>query len=175
MTHLMDDVVSMVSKIILREFEPDDIDSIVKHASNFNVSKYLTAKFHYPYKTEHAEWWINVGSKIGQHRAIDINGECVGAIGITFSEGEHLYSCQIGYWLGQSHWGKGIATEALSIMTNEAFSRYRIVRLYAPVYSPNKASMRVLEKCGYLLEGIMVKSVYKNNIFMDEHIYAKLN
>lgn len=175
MAHLMDDVMSMESKMILREFGPDDIYSIVKHASNFNVSKYLTAKFPCPYKTEHAEWWINVGSKIGHHRAIDIDGECVGGIGITFGEGEHLYSCQIGYWLGESHWGKGIATEALSVMTNDAFSSKRIVRLYAPVFSPNKASMRVLEKCGYTLEGIMVNSVYKNDTFMDEHIYAKLN
>jgi len=159
----------------LREFVQDDIHSIVKHASNFNVSRYLTSKFPYPYKTEDAEWWINVGSKIGLHKAIDFDGECIGGIGITFGEDEHQYTSLIGYWLGESHWGKGIATKALSIMTAEAFSGNKIVRLYAPVYSPNKASMRVLEKCGYILEGILVKSVYKNDSFMDEHIYARLN
>ena len=161
--------------MILREFEQRDINSIVKHASNFNVSRYLTSKFPYPYKMEHAEWWVNVGSKIGLHKAIDINGECIGGIGVTFGEGEHLYTSQIGYWLGESHWGKGIATKALFIMTAEAFSGNKIVRLVAPVFSPNKASMRVLEKCGYILEGIMIKAAFKNDIFMDEHIYAKLN
>lgn len=159
----------------LREFVQDDIQSIVKHASNFNVSRYLTSKFPYPYKKEDAEWWINVGSKIGLHKAIDLDGECIGGIGITFGQDEHQYTSLIGYWLGESHWGKGIATKALSIMTDEAFSQSGIKRLYAPVYSPNKASMRVLEKCGYVLEGVFIKSVYKNDSFMDEHIYAKLN
>ncbi len=158
----------------LREFVQDDIHSIVKHASNINVSRYLTTKFPYPYNTEHAEWWINVGSKIGLHKAIDLDGECIGGIGMTFGEDEHRYSSQIGYWLGESHWGKGIITEALSLMTDEAFSGYEIMRLYAPVYSPNKVSMRVLEKCGYRLEGILFKAVHKNGSFMDEHIYAKL-
>jgi RimJ/RimL family protein N-acetyltransferase len=158
----------------LREFVKDDIQSIVKHGSNFNVSRYLTAKFPYPYKTKHAEWWVNEGSKIGLHKAIDLDGECIGGIGITFGEDERRYSSLIGYWLGESHWGKGIATEALSIMTEEAFSSFKIMRLYAPVYSPNKASMRVLEKCGYRLEGVFLKAIYKNGPFMDEHIYAKL-
>lgn len=90
-------------------------------------------------------------------------------------QGEHIYTAQIGYWLGESYWGKGIATKALSAMTGEAFSVKHILRLEAPVFSPNKASMRVLEKCGYQLEGIKVKVVYKNNTFMDEYIYAKIN
>ena len=159
----------------LRDFERYDIHSIVKHASNYHVSRYLTSEFPYPYKTEDAEWWISVGSKIGLHKAIDLYGECIGGIGITFGEDEQQFTALIGYWLGESHWGKGIATKALSIMTAEAFSETKIIRLYAPVYSPNKASMRVLEKCGYILEGVLVKAVYKNDSFMDEHIYAKLN
>ena len=160
--------------MILREFKENDIPSIVRHASNSNISKYLTSKFPYPYQTEDAIWWVNSGSKIGNHKAIDIDGECVGGIGFINGEGEHIYTAQIGYWLGESHWGKGIATKALSIMTEKALTRNNIARLEASVFSPNKASMRVLEKCGYRLEGIKVKAVYKNSTFMDEFIFAKI-
>ena len=88
--------------------------------------------------------------------------------------GEHLYTAQIGYWLGEPHWGRGLATKALSALTEEVFSKNGIVRLEALVFGPNKASMRVLEKCGYKLEGIKVKAVCKNNTFMDEHVFARI-
>ena len=160
--------------MILREFAQKDIPDIVKHASNFNISRYLTSEFPYPYKPEDAAWWVQSGRKNGIHRAIDLNGECVGGIGIVKGKGEHMYTAQIGYWLGQSCWGKGIATQALSVMTQEAFTQHGIIRLEAMVFSPNQSSMRVLEKCGYTLEGIKVKAVFKNDTFMDEHIFAKI-
>jgi ribosomal-protein-alanine N-acetyltransferase len=148
----------------LREFRQDDIPHLVKHASNYNVARYLTSKFPYPYRIEDAIWWINSGSKNGIHKAVEHNGECIGGIGIINGEGEHIYAAHIGYWLGELHWGKGIATKALSIMTEEVFAKNNIVRLEALVFSPNKASMRVLEKCEYKFEGIKVKAAFKNLI-----------
>jgi [ribosomal protein S5]-alanine N-acetyltransferase len=155
----------------LREFRQDDIPHLVKHALNYNVARYLTSKFPYPYRI----WWINSGSKNGIHKAVEHNGECIGGIGIINGEGEHIYAAHIGYWLGELHWGKGIATKALSIMTEEVFAKNNIVRLEALVFSPNKASMRVLEKCEYKFEGIKVKAAFKNDTFLDEYVYAKIS
>ena len=160
--------------MMLREFKPEDISSIVKHGNNPNVSKYLTSRFPSPYRLQDAEWWVNVGSKNGLNLAIDVDGECIGAIGIAYGDFEHEYSSQIGYWLGEAFWGRGFASQALSQMTRDVFSEGKIRRLEARVFGPNTASMKVLEKCGYQLEGIFRQSAYKHGQFFDEHIYARI-
>ncbi|MHC4856890.1 MAG: GNAT family N-acetyltransferase, partial [Planctomycetota bacterium] len=83
------------------------------------------------------------------------------------------YSAEIGYWIAEDHWGRGIGTEAVTKMTVYVFSEMKTVKLSAPVYSPNKASMRVLEKCGYTLEAIHRKAIFKNDEFLDEHVFVK--
>ena len=128
----------------------------------------------YPYTKSDAIWWVETGSKEqGLNYAIDLGGKCIGVVGVQFGELELQYSAEIGYWIAEDHWGKGIGTEAVSKMTDNVFSEKEIVRLSAPVFNPNKASMRVLEKCGYTLEAIHRKAVFKNDEFMDEHIYVK--
>jgi len=160
--------------IDLRNFIEDDVDSIAIYANNFNVSRYMASRMPYPYSVEDAKWWIETGSKEqGLNLAIDLNGMCVGVVGVRFGVYEYQYSAEIGYWIAEEHWGKGIGTEAVSKMTNHVFAENETVRLSATVYSPNKASMKVLEKCGYRLESIHKKSVFKNDEFMDEHIYVK--
>jgi len=162
------------SMIELRAFIDTDVDSIAKYANNFNVSRYMASRMPYPYTKEDAKWWVEIGSKeLGHNKAIDLGGECIGVIGVRFGESELQYSAEIGYWLAEDHWGKGIGTEAVLSMTDNVFSDTEIVRLCAPVFNPNKASMRVLEKCGYTLEAIHRKAVFKNNEFMDEHVFVK--
>ena len=160
--------------IELRELIEDDIHSIAVYANNFNVSRFMASRMPYPYTLEDAKWWVHTGSKEqGLNFAIDLEGACIGVVGVRFGENEYQYSAEIGYWIAEEHWGKGIGTEVVSKMTSHVFSECEIVRLSAPVYSPNKASMRVLEKSGYTLEGVHKKAVYKNDEFMDEHIYVK--
>ena len=160
--------------IDLRELVENDIDSIATYANNFNVSRYMSSRMPYPYTIDDAKWWVKTGNKEqGLHFAIDLEGVCIGVVGVRFGENEYQYSAEIGYWIAEEHWGKGIGTEVVSKMTGHVFSEKETVRLVAPVYSPNKASMRVLEKSGYDLESIHRKAVYKNGEFMDEHIYAK--
>ena len=162
------------SKIELRGFLAADVDAIAKHANNFNVSQYMASRMPYPYTKDDAIWWVEIGSKeFGDNKAIDLDGECIGVVGVRFGEFELQYSAEIGYWIAEDHWGKGIGTEAVLKMTNNVFSETKIVRLCAPVFSPNKASMRVLEKCGYTLEAIHRKAAFKNDEFMDEHIFIK--
>jgi RimJ/RimL family protein N-acetyltransferase len=160
--------------IELREFFDSDIGSITKYANNFNVSRYMASRMPYPYTEDDAKWWVETGSKEpGRYMAIDLSGECIGVVGVRFGQFELQYSAEIGYWIAEEHWGKGIGTKAVSKMTDCIFSDKKIVRLSAPVFSPNKASMRVLEKCGYSLEAIHRKAIFKNDEFMDEHIFAK--
>jgi ribosomal-protein-alanine N-acetyltransferase len=160
--------------IELRDFTENDIDSIARHANNINVSLYMTASMPYPYTVKDAKWWIETGcTELGWYRAIDLDGECIGVVGVHFGKFELQYSAEIGYWLSETFWGQGIATEAVAKMTDLVFSDTEITRVSAPVYSPNKASMRVLEKCGYSLEAIHKKSVFKDEEFMDEHIFVR--
>jgi RimJ/RimL family protein N-acetyltransferase len=161
--------------IELRELDEGDIQSIASYANNFNVSQYMASRMPYPYTLDDAQWWVRTGSKEqGLNFAIDLEGTCIGVIGVRLGENEYQHSAEIGYWIAEEHWGKGIGTEAVSKMTNHVFAAGKIVRLSAPVRSPNNSSMRILEKNGYVLESVQKKSVYKNNEFMDEHIYVKL-
>ncbi len=162
-------------KVTLRDFFNKDVDYLVLFLNNKNVTKYLTSRIPQPYSIDDAEWWVNIGSKAGITKAIEVNGKYIGTIGVNIAQYERIRSAEIGYWLEEYSWGKGIATEAVMKMTEYVFTKTNIVRLYAPVFSPNKASMRVLEKCGYQLEGVLKKSVFKNDEFLDEHLYAKIS
>jgi RimJ/RimL family protein N-acetyltransferase len=159
----------------LRDYKPQDIELLVKHLNCERVTRYLTTRIPQPYTFNDAEWWINIGSKIGIVKAIDVRSQLVGTIGATPGEFESQRSAEIGYWVAEEYWGKGIATEAINKIVNHIFQNTEIVRLYAPVFSPNKASVRVLEKCGFKIEGVHQKAIYKNGVFFNELIYARVH
>jgi RimJ/RimL family protein N-acetyltransferase len=162
--------------ISLRELLPSDSSRLVSLANNENVSRYLVYTFPYPYTTADADWWISTGSKQNAAitRVIVYSGEFVGLVGITPQAGWRDHLAEIGYWLGTQYWGKGIATSALRQMTDYGFVNLRVKKLYAPVLAPNIASMGVLAKCGYQLEGIMKSEVQKSGRFYDVHHFAKM-
>ena len=81
-------------------------------------------------------------------------------------------SAEIGYWLGEGYWARGIVTEAVRAVTNYAFATFDLCRVYAGVFEWNPASARVLEKAGYEFECRMKKSVTKDGETIDELIYA---
>ena len=83
-------------------------------------------------------------------------------------------SAEIGYWLGEPFWGRGIATAALRAVTDYAFAQHDLVRLHAAVYEWNPASARVLEKVGYVLEGRLRKSVTRDGQTIDGLLYARI-
>lgn len=160
--------------MMLRDFEMNDALSLIQHANNKKVSRYLTSKFPYPYTDRDARWWLTIGRKKGLNKAIVLNDECIGGIGVTFGEDEQRYTALIGYWVGEAHWGKGIATLAVRQLTDDVLAEGKVVRLSAPVFGPNKASMRVLEKCGYHHECTQEKAVFKDHQFMDLLTFTKL-
>lgn len=161
--------------VILRAFETDDALLLREYLNNPHVTKYLTSSIPQPYEKEDAEWWINEGSKVGIVRAIEYEGVFVGAIGANRKQFEHSRSAEVGYWLAEGYWGKGIVTTALRQLTTFIFENTDIVRLQAYVFEGNLASIRVLEKAGYRLEGILQKAIYKHDSFMDASLYATVN
>jgi [ribosomal protein S5]-alanine N-acetyltransferase len=160
--------------MLLRQFTEEDIPVLPTIANNENVSKFLTVLFPYPYTLEKAEWWVHTGSKANLTRAIEYNGELAGGISLTQGKFDYKKSAEVGYWLGESFWSKGIATKALSEFTEYVFENTENTRLFAPVAHPNVASMKVLEKCNFNLEGIHKKALFKNGNYFDSHYYAKL-
>jgi RimJ/RimL family protein N-acetyltransferase len=161
--------------ITLRAFRPTDAARLVELANNENVSRYLVYTFPYPYTKKDAEWWIAVGSRQNGvvARVIEWEGALVGGVGLTPQSGWRSHQAEIGYWLGEEYWGRGIASEALRQMTEAAFTELAFGKLFAPVLAPNRASMRVLEKNGYRLEGVLEDEVEKNGRRFDIHHYAK--
>lgn len=140
-----------MNRIQLRDYQTSDADRLVALANNEQVSKYLVYTFPYPYTKKDADWWIAVGSHENGAvtKVIEWNSEFVGSVGITLQMGWREHVAEIGYWLGEDYWGKGIATVALGKLTELAFEKLGFRKLYAPVLAPNTASMKVLENNGY--------------------------
>lgn len=160
----------------VRSWEWRDRDAIVRHANNRKVSINLRDRFPYPYTISDARAWLEmvVGHEPVTNFAIDVAGEAVGGIGFTLQPDVGYRSAEIGYWLGEDFWGRGITTEALIAVSDYAFSRFELCRLYAHVFEGNDASARVLEKAGYAFEGRMRKSVTKEGKTIDQLMYAMI-
>ena len=161
--------------IAIRELIESDIGSIVGQLNSRAVSCYLSSRIPFPYTREDAKWFVENGCKSGINRAIDYKGQLVGVVGVVPGQFEYERSGEIGYWVGELHWGLGIATMAVSTLTAQIFTSTKISHLVAPVFRPNKPSMRVLEKCGYDLESVQKRAIFKDNQVFDAHIFVKFN
>ncbi len=160
----------------IRSFAPDDVDALIRYADNRNVWLGLRDRFPHPYTAADAAAWLEASGRQEPetHFAIASATELVGGIGLELQEDVHRHSAEIGYWLGEPFWGRGIATRAVRALTDWAFAQFPLVRIYARVFSSNPASARVLKKCGYLLEGRCRRAVHKDGVWLDELIHARL-
>jgi ribosomal-protein-alanine N-acetyltransferase len=158
----------------LRPWRVGDEPSLVRYANNRNVSRNLKDRFPFPYTAADADTWIgHVATQTPATAfAIVVDGAAVGGIGIELGTDVHRRSAEIGYWLGEPFWGRGIATEALRALTDYAFATFDICRLEAGVFDWNPASARVLEKAGYTLEGRARSAVVKDGRLGDRLLYA---
>lgn len=161
-------------EFLLRPWRPEDIDSLVAHANDYDIAKNMTDKFPYPYTREHGMNFIAFATKdIPAHIfAIEINGQAVGGIGIHPQKDVLRKNAELGYWLGKPYWGQGVITRAIQQMVAFAFNTYDITRIFARPFGSNKASQRVLEKAGFMLEARISNSIFKNGMYTDELIYA---
>jgi len=111
---------------------------------------------------------------LAQRKFIYWNDQFVGEIGITIKEDVFRLGAEMGYFVAEPFWGKGIATKAIGLMVDYVFSNFNIIRIEAGVYAFNKPSMRVLEKNGFHLECIKKKAVLKNGEILDDYVYVRL-
>jgi RimJ/RimL family protein N-acetyltransferase len=163
-----------LTRCTIRPWAADDADALQRHANNRNVSMHLRDRFPFPYEPQHAGAFL---SWIAQQPsptvwAIEVDGEAAGGIGLELQSDVERVSAEIGYWLGEAVWGRGIATEALVAVTKEAFERYQLARIYAVPFADHTASIRVLEKAGYVKEGRMKRSAIKDGKIRDQLLYA---
>lgn len=160
----------------IRSFRPGDAPALAKYTNNRKIWLNLRDAFPYPYKLEDAAAWIRMA---GRHYpevsfAIAAADEVIGGIGLGLQTDVNYRSCEIGYWVGEPFWGRGIATAALCGLTDYAFAQYNLIRLFAYVFEWNPASMRVLEKAGYTYEGRLRKSATKDGQTVDQLLYARV-
>lgn len=162
--------------IHLRDLKEQDAPLLVDYLNNTEVVKYLSSRIPYPYTIKDAQWWVNTGCKEeAVAKAIEFNGVFCGVVGAHRQQFEYSHCAEIGYWLAEAYWGKGIASAALTQLSQIVFTTTDIIRLYASVFSTNPASMRVLEKAGYSLEGIFRQGANKNNEYYDVHTFALID
>lgn len=158
----------------IRAWNTADLDSLVKYANNWNIAKNMMDKFPFPYTENDARNFIEFANKNTPVHifAIDISGKAVGGIGIHPKEDIHRTNAELGYWLGEPFWGKGIMSKAVREIVNFGFNTYSIERIYATVFSTNIASQKVLEKNNFVLEAVLKQTIIKNGEFLDEWIYG---
>lgn len=164
-------------KVLLRAWKKEDIESLVMLANNKKIADNMRDLFPSPYTMKDAEEWIklNLNRSPATNFAIEAEGKLVGGCGVRIKEDVYKCSAEIGYWIGEPYWGKGIATITISLLMEKIISEFPfLVRVYAEIFENNKASMRVLEKNGFRLESIRAKSVIKNNIIMNDHVWVKI-
>jgi ribosomal-protein-alanine N-acetyltransferase len=165
------------TRCTLRQWKMDDAEALVRHADNINVARQLRDRFPHPYTRANASIFLKAATTVAEpsNLAIEVDGEAAGAIGYVAGIDVERYSAEIGYWLGESYWGRGIATEALVLVTNYVFTTANLLRLFALPFADNAASMRVLEKAGYVREAILRSSSVKFGKPRDQALYVKIN
>lgn len=160
----------------LRLWRRSDKASLIKHANNHKIWQTVRDLFPHPYRDADAEVFLarRIGGETKEKLfAIDIEGEAVGGIGLHPRVDVERYSAELGYWLGEAFWNRGIATAAVIALCRHAFAHFDLYRIFATVFASNPASMRVLEKAGFEREGILKRAVLKAGVLMDSALYAR--
>lgn len=162
----------------LEQWRPQYAKDAAKHADNIKIAGNLRDRFPHPYTLADAEAFIKIcierhGAR-ELHYAIVIGGAAAGSISLRCQNDVYSKTADIGYWLGEEFWGRGVMPAAIRQICAEAFAKYDIVRIFAEVYESNPASCKVLEKAGFMREAVLKKNIYKSGKVLDSYIYALL-
>lgn len=163
-------------QVTLRRWEQTDAAALCRLADDEKVAANLRDIFPHPYTAQDGQDFIAFCTEIDEmeamQRAVEVDGALAGSISLVRGTDVPHRSAELGYWLGQSFWGKGIAAEAVRQICALGFAQWDIVRIFAEVFANNRASCRVLEKNGFVCEGTLRKSVVKYGKILDSEIYA---
>jgi [ribosomal protein S5]-alanine N-acetyltransferase len=164
----------MLKSCEIRSWRSGDLESLVKYANNRNIWINLRDRFPHPYTTRDGKAFLKLARRQQPETAlaVAVHGEAAGGIGFQLQADVERVSAEIGYWLGEPFWGRGIATEALVALTEYAIAAHGLTRVYALPFAWNVASCRVLEKAGYVLEGRLRRSAIKDGRVTDQLQYA---
>lgn len=162
-------------KCVVRTYRPDDAPSLARHGNNRKIWLKLRDRFPHPFTVESGAWFIEKSVAEGARSyAIEVDGEAVGGIGIHPRDDVERLGGEIGYWIGETYWGRGIATSAVRLLTEWALTETELVRVFALPFAMNTASCRVLEHAGYALEGVLRSAVIKDGKILDQAVYARV-
>ncbi len=163
-----------LEKSIIRLWEVSDAEALPRHANNRNIWINLRDGFPHPYTIEDAHAFISMAKNMQPETffCIQVDEQAGGGIGFTPGTDVERISAEIGYWLSEKLWRRGIVTEALKAVTPYAIDTCNLTRVYATPYGWNPASVRVLEKAGYTCEGRLRKSIIKDGKIADKLLYA---
>jgi RimJ/RimL family protein N-acetyltransferase len=163
--------------LIFRTLRSSHLEALVRHANNRNIWLNVKDRFPHPYTAHDAEAWIGINQANMGHPvafAIELDGALVGGVGVELRDDIHRRTGEIGYWVAEPYWGRGIGTAAARFIADYAFAAFPLARLEAGVFSWNPASARVLEKAGFVQEARLRDAVTKDGRTGDLLLYARL-
>jgi len=157
----------------VRSLRPGDERSLSHHGNNRKVWVNLRDRFPHPYtEAGGAQYIEHVLTNDLPSYAIDVEGTAIGGIALTVGTDIDRICAELGYWIGEDYWGKGIATAAIRLVTPHALTTLGLVRVFAIPFADNAASCRALEKAGYVREALMRRSAIKDGQIRDQYLYA---
>jgi RimJ/RimL family protein N-acetyltransferase len=159
----------------LRAWRDSDAAALAEHASNAKVWRNMSDSFPHPYTLAMAEYWVRQGHIDfgGDNWAIALDDAAVGGCGIHQGDAQFRCNAEIGYWLAEPHWGRGVVTRVAQALAERAFADPEISRVFAPIHADNPASMRVAEKAGFVREALQPQSAIKAGRVIDRVVYAR--
>lgn len=163
-----------MTDITLRPWTMEDLAKLVNYANNPNIAGNLTDAFPFPYTRADGAAFIETVSRDNPLKvfAIETGARPVGSIGVFPQSGIHRMNAEMGYWLAEPYWGKGIMVKAVKEILKYAFRTFDIRRVFARPFGSNRASQRVLEKSGFIFEARFEKTLIKSGEYLDEYVYG---
>jgi RimJ/RimL family protein N-acetyltransferase len=163
-------------EVTLRNFRRTDKYRMAEMTNNEKVAINLRDAFPHPYAVADAQQFINtfIGQKPLQVFAIEYQGKYVGNIGLHRQDDVYSKSAELGYFIGEPYWGKGITPRAVNLICEYGFRELDVVSIYSGVFEYNLPSQRILEKCGFKREAVLKSAVCKKGRIFDEIRYAKV-
>ena len=162
--------------VVLRPWRAADKADLVLQANNRKVWRNMTHTFPHPYTSDDADLWLRIAEDPGRsiQLAIEVEGRAAGGIGAIAGEGIFCNTAQFGYWLGESYWGRGIASAAAQVLAERIGRERLFARLEAQVFEWNPPSMRVLEKAGFSRDALLRRAATKDGRLIDTVLYARV-
>lgn len=160
---------------VLREWRPSDAEELVLNVNNIRIWNSTRDGLPHPYTRVHADAFIAMATakEVTEEFAVVVDGRAVGCVGYVPGVDVERVSAEVGYWLGEAYWGRGIMSDAVEALAEYVFAHTPILRLFASVFEFNEPSMRVLEKAGFRKVGVLRRAAVKNGRIIDLHYYER--